>query len=378
MGMTLTNEARRNVIHDENAKYRANMLYVVSITDKTNGMSYNSVTNRKYKPHVTYEVGKIVAAPNYANDIDIECGGGIHYFKRRDNALHYDEEILIKNGYNKNIDQYNHNGTLSRRITSSSNPNGSLTYNFHNSDDGIHDSVDHIKIGETTLFTSGVSIIRKQTKTKTSFTCINSDTKDKSDVHYDYDNDSGKMKSIASNHNDDDITYYSYKNFESNAHLEICKSPETLRAFCYNKNGMWYYNNSNKAIKISYNAGIMQITFFENTYSSNKNYMTIMFDDKNIKTYKNINNKITEYCCQSFIENSKPIEFIKNCKTKYLTLRFVDLTKSNPDINMIDYAIMALNSLGIKSKNDTNKIYIPIKDYTLFEKRKHNTEITVC
>jgi hypothetical protein len=104
---TKTNEERK-VVDSLRAKYRANQLIVVKIIlidfDAVNNADpFNEnkkiIDKLKHRPehikcdHIIYEVGKLVKADAFEDDINKVCAGGIHYFKSIDPAFYYRSHV---------------------------------------------------------------------------------------------------------------------------------------------------------------------------------------------------------------------------------------------------------------------------------------------
>jgi antitoxin component YwqK of YwqJK toxin-antitoxin module len=95
---TKTNELRGNIANKFYAKFRANVLKVVKVINidqpkKTTSYIINDFKGKKTK----YEVGKLVYADYYDDDINKICTGGIHYFKTLNAAYFYRD---VPNDYN--------------------------------------------------------------------------------------------------------------------------------------------------------------------------------------------------------------------------------------------------------------------------------------
>lgn len=97
---TKTNEERKRVYEKMLAKFRADKLKVIEIfnaidPDETTTM----IVNRFNKKTLTYEVGKIVEADKYDENIDKVCSGGVHYFKSLDAAFYFNRPLAGCTGY---------------------------------------------------------------------------------------------------------------------------------------------------------------------------------------------------------------------------------------------------------------------------------------
>lgn len=103
---TITNESRKGinneVINTDTAKFRADKLRVVLIIDLKDGTTTTTtITNRfihnpsyfmNTLPYIfttEYEVGSIALPNHFERDLDIVCGGGIHYFRTVEPAFFY-------------------------------------------------------------------------------------------------------------------------------------------------------------------------------------------------------------------------------------------------------------------------------------------------
>lgn len=87
---TATNEDRKDVVDEKYAKFRADKLKVIEIINKNNAIKYKCVSHKSdYDEQLPYEVGQIVRCDSFDLNIDIVCGGGIHYFKTLIAAYYY-------------------------------------------------------------------------------------------------------------------------------------------------------------------------------------------------------------------------------------------------------------------------------------------------
>lgn len=92
---TVTNEDRKNVVEKKYAKFRANKLKVVEIINTINGISEDQIVNvSDHGFPLLYKVGSVVECDEFNKNIDVVCGGGIHYFKTFIAAYYYDYSIF--------------------------------------------------------------------------------------------------------------------------------------------------------------------------------------------------------------------------------------------------------------------------------------------
>lgn len=89
------NEGRDKVKDPDFAKFRASKLKVIEIINKyepdvtTQSFTHEFGSEKTGKKLTEYKVGEIVYPDVYDEDIDVVCGGGIHYFKTIKRAYTY-------------------------------------------------------------------------------------------------------------------------------------------------------------------------------------------------------------------------------------------------------------------------------------------------
>ena len=93
---TITNEMR--IVKDKaHAKYRANKLLVVDIINMNDpSQRKECIINCFESIEQTYEINKITTCNDFNPDINVICGGGIHYFTTLECAFYYGR--IIKDG----------------------------------------------------------------------------------------------------------------------------------------------------------------------------------------------------------------------------------------------------------------------------------------
>jgi antitoxin component YwqK of YwqJK toxin-antitoxin module len=82
--ITITNETRKGVVCEKYAKFRANRLKVIRIFNFEDLTECNMITNEySVFPSIKtiYYVKHIAECDEFTEDLDVVCGGGIHYFK---------------------------------------------------------------------------------------------------------------------------------------------------------------------------------------------------------------------------------------------------------------------------------------------------------
>ena len=82
----INNEKRDSVVDPLHAKFRCDKARVISIINVNTGEEMDQDRSIRDENFI-YKKGEIVLCDNFDPDIDMVCGGGIHYFKRKEAAL---------------------------------------------------------------------------------------------------------------------------------------------------------------------------------------------------------------------------------------------------------------------------------------------------
>lgn len=109
---TKTNEERKDVANKNRAKFRANKLMVVEIInyDDIKTKTTFIVNTTDYGKPLRYEVGKIVECDQFDDDVNVVCGGGIHYFKTLQAACYYGPYRRVRETGRYCFMSWHHNG----------------------------------------------------------------------------------------------------------------------------------------------------------------------------------------------------------------------------------------------------------------------------
>jgi antitoxin component YwqK of YwqJK toxin-antitoxin module len=131
-GMTITNEQRRNVVHQNFAHFRGNVFKVVDIIHKlAKDKSISSIQSSIHidDKRLNYTIGETVASDSFDSNLDETHTNGIHYFMTHVAAFHNELE-KIKNG---RLWAHNHQGTkLDEKIFRNGYQHGLHTTWYHN------------------------------------------------------------------------------------------------------------------------------------------------------------------------------------------------------------------------------------------------------